>query len=72
MNEENFEQLKKQMDRIERCLIGDENMGQQGLVATTRQHDRRISALERAGLYVGGAAAMVGLLWTVWTQWPRK
>lgn len=72
MNEEALEQLNKKMDRIERCLVGDENMGQQGLVAQTRHHERRISALERGAVYMGGAIAMVGLLWTVWTQWPRK
>jgi hypothetical protein len=70
MNE--IQELKKQLDRIENCLTGDPAMGQLGLVSRTNNHAKRIAALERYGVYLAGGGAVIGLLWTVWSQWPRK
>lgn len=40
-------EFKDQLNRIERCLIGDPEMGQVGLVAAVRSHGARIGKLER-------------------------
>lgn len=45
MNE--LKDLKDQLNRIERCLVGDPAMGQTGLVPGYRVHGARISKLER-------------------------
>ncbi len=67
-----LQDLKEQLDRIERALVGDDEYGQFGIVKTINEHDKRISALERVGLYLAGGGAVIGLIWTVWSQWPRR
>lgn len=67
----NDQEIREQLNRIERCLTGDE-YGQPGLVERVNEQGGRISKIEQAGKYVSGACALIALLWTVWTQWPRK
>jgi histidinol dehydrogenase len=64
-------EIKEQLNRIERCLTGDPAMGQTGLVAQVADQGRRITALERVGIYVAGGGGVLGVLWAIWTQWPR-
>lgn len=72
MNQDETRNLQDQLDRIERCLTGDSNYGQPGLVERVNDHQKRISILERIGVYVAGGGAVIGGLWAIWTQWPRK
>jgi hypothetical protein len=47
MSDDELLEFKKQLDRIERCLVGDPAMGQVGLVTAVRSHGGRIGKLER-------------------------
>jgi len=73
MSDEERRTFKEQLDRIERCLIGDEAMGQNGLVPQVSDHDKRISRIERAGIYIAGVIATVGVIYRVTLDlWPKK
>jgi len=71
MSDDNMREFKEQLNRIERCLIGDEGMGQVGLVKEHRSHAERLDRIERAGIYLAGGGGILALLWTIWSQWPR-
>lgn len=73
MSDEQNRTIKEQLDRIERCLTGDAAMGQNGLVPQVSDHDKRISRIERAGIYIAGVVATVGLIYRVAIDlWPHK
>lgn len=55
MNDSDQREFKEQLNRIERCLVGDAAMGQVGLVAHVNNHESRIKLIERAGIYAAGA-----------------
>lgn len=58
MSEEIYEQLKKQIDEIHRCLVGDyEN---QGLVSRLKKLEDRSNGINKALAVV--ATALVGLI----------
>ncbi len=69
------EDLKKQLDRLETCLVGDPNMGHRGLVYSRDNHETRITALERiVTKAIGIAAAAVvigGLIKFLWEIFKR-
>lgn len=71
MSDDEIREIKSQLNRIERCLTGDAEMGQAGLVTRVNLHEVRLSKLERAGIYIAGAAGLASSAWAVWTQWPR-
>lgn len=64
--------IREQLNRIERCLVGDEKMGQRGLVTEMKSHETRITRIEKAGIYLIGAGGMLGLIWRIWSEWPRR
>lgn len=68
--------IKEQLNRIERCLVGDPEMGQLGLVARTNNHAGRIKRLEmwvfRIGVAAAVSAGVVGLIYKVATDWWPK
>ncbi len=59
------EDLKIQLDRIETCLKGDASMGHRGLVWSRDDHEKRLGALERIGIYAGGGAFALGAAFAV-------
>ena len=71
MSDDQFQELQDSVRRIESGLFGDEKLGHVGIVGTQQDHGKRLGRLERGVVYVSGAAFMVGVIWTVWTQWPR-
>lgn len=71
-DDERLKKIERSVERIEQCVIGDPEIGQLGLVSRTNNHAKRIAALERVGVYIAGAGGLLALIWSVWTQWPRK
>lgn len=77
MSEFEKQELKAQLNRIERCLTGDSDMGQLGLVSRVDNHDGRLKRIERwVFQVVTSAALMTGLcviIYKVMTDWwPHK
>jgi len=68
MSEDNYNDLVASVKRIENALVGDKTLGHRGLVYQVTEHDRRISALERVLLWLGGAAGAISLVWVVGVQ----
>jgi hypothetical protein len=68
----NDPEIREQLNRIERCLTGDEKMGQRGLVARVNDHTTRIGRIEKAGIYLAGVGGTLGLLWKIWSEWPHR
>lgn len=71
------EEIKTQLDRIERCLTGDDELDQPGLVSRVKDHHRRITKLELwvYRVVTGGAAVsfVIGLIYKAVTDWwPHK
>jgi len=74
MNDEHantLTELKASVQRIERGMFGDEQLGHPGLVGTQKEHGSRIGRLERMGIYVTGAAGAIGLGYKVLTEWVK-
>ncbi len=74
MSDEEVDEIKEQLNRIERCLVGDVPMGQVGLVTSVRSHGGRISKLERwrdtskakiAGIIVAASVAVTAVAWFI-------
>lgn len=73
MSDDEKNAMKEQLDRIERCLIGDEPMGQFGLVSRVNNHASRIKRLERWSVYLLGACAALLAVYRIYVDlWPHK
>lgn len=59
------QEIRDQLNRIERCLVGDPAMGHKGLVHGHANHERRILKLERAMVYGAGAGFTLYALYSV-------
>jgi hypothetical protein len=46
INDTQFDELKMQLNRMERALVGDEAMGHQGMVHRVANLDTRVSVIE--------------------------
>lgn len=57
--------IEEAVERIERCLTGDEKMGQFGLVQRANNHASRIKRLERYALYMIGAGGLATVIYHV-------
>ncbi len=51
-------ELKASQIRIETAMIGDDSIGQDGVVPTSRDHEKRITFLERCFTSVAGAVSV--------------
>lgn len=73
MTDEEKKKMNEQLDRIERCLVGDEEMGQFGLVSRVNNHAGRLKRLERWAVYLVGAGGGIALLFKIAVElWPQK
>jgi len=64
MSPEQCKQLVDDMREIKGALIGNDKMGQVGLVQKVENHEKRIGRMERYIVYLSGAAATIGILYT--------
>ena len=72
MNEDRLKRIEDTTARIERCLLGDEAMGQFGLVSRVNNHASRIKRLERWALYVFAVSAVLGVVYKIVVDfWPH-
>lgn len=75
--------IANQLDRIERSIRGDPDMGQPGIIEMQRlnearitkldeQTNRRLTSMERIITLGAGGWGVMTIGWTVWTHWPHK
>jgi len=63
MTPENFDKLQTSVERIEKAIIGDEEMGHRGLATRVEWIERKIVAHERhIWKWIGALAAIAVLL----------
>jgi len=59
-----FAQLEDKVDRLLRAVIGDSEMGQDGLAALVRKHDRWIERQKLKEARIIGMGIGLGFVWT--------
>jgi hypothetical protein len=59
-----FAQLEDKVDRLLRAVIGDSEMGQDGLAALVRKHDRWIERQKLKEARIIGIGIGLGFVWT--------
>jgi hypothetical protein len=73
MTEERLKKIEESIQRIERGLFGDEELGQLGLVSRTNNHAGRIKRLERLAWAITVAMTLGGMAYKVAVDWwPKK
>lgn len=68
MTPENFDKLQSSVDRIEKAIIGDEEMGHRGLAARVEWIERKLSGHEKQLWKWIGALGAVGVLIPIITK----
>ena len=59
-----FAQLEDKVDRLLRAVIGDSEMGQDGLASLVRKHDRWIERQKLKEARIIGIGIGLGFVWT--------
>lgn len=73
MNPEQMEEIRRSVKRIESCLLGDEEIGQFGLVSRVNNHAGRIKRIERSIISVVSGAGVVAVIYKIAVDfWPHK
>jgi len=72
MSTEEIRSIREALIRIESALVGDPDMGHKGIVATQREHSKRIARLERVGTYITAAAMILVGLYKIAVDWFPK
>lgn len=73
MNDDQLTELVNTVKRIEIALVGDEDMGQTGLIKQSRNHHTRIKRLEQWAFSLITAGSLVAIVYKVATDWwPKK
>ena len=52
MSADEIQSIRDSLTRIEVAIRGDEGMGSDGIVKTQKSHGKRVTRLERAGIYI--------------------
>lgn len=68
MTPEAFSKLQSSVDRIEKAIIGDEDMGHRGLAQRVEHIEKRVDTHDKKLLQWGAAFAAVG----VFVSWLLK
>ena len=68
MTPENFEKLQNSVDRIEKAIIGDEDMGHRGLASRVEWIERKLAGHEKQLWKWIGALAAIGVLLPILTK----
>lgn len=73
MTDDRLKAIEDSILRVERCIAGDDRMGQLGLISRLNNHARRIARIERWGLIVFGAYGMAAAFYRIYVDlWPHK
>lgn len=59
-----FAQIEEKVDRLLRAVIGDSEMGQDGLASLVRKHDRWIERQKLKEARIIGIGIGLGFVWT--------
>lgn len=59
-----FAQLEEKVDRLLRAVVGDSEMGQDGLASLVRKHDRWIERQKLKEARIIGIGIGLGFVWT--------
>jgi hypothetical protein len=69
MSQAEFNQLiLDKMNRIELAVCGDERAGVTGVVPKIKQHEKRLTVIERVMWSIGGAVTLLSILWAIFTE----
>jgi hypothetical protein len=72
MSQTEFNQLMlEKMNRIEIALCGDEKAGITGVVPKVKRHEKKLAVIERAMWSIGGAVALLTVLWAVFSEFHK-
>ena len=56
--------LEEKVDRVLRAVVGDSEMGQEGLASTVRKHDKWIERQKLKEARIIGIGLGIGFVWT--------
>jgi hypothetical protein len=68
MTPENFDKLQSSVDRIEKAIIGDEDMGHRGLASRVEWIERKLHTHEKQLWKWIGALGVIGVLLPILTK----
>lgn len=69
MSQTEFNQLiLDKMNRIELAVCGDERAGVTGVVPKMKQHEKRLTVIERVMWSIGGAVTLLSILWAIFAE----
>ncbi len=72
MTPENFDRLQDSVDRIEKAIIGDEQMGHRGLASRVEWIERKLASHEKQIWKWIGAIGAIGVLLPIITKYLIK
>jgi len=72
MTPENFNRLQESVDRIERAIIGDKEMGHRGIADRIEWVERKVAGHEKQILKWMGAITVIGILVPFLTKFMFK
>jgi hypothetical protein len=72
MTPENFDRLQTSVERIEKAIIGDEEMGHRGLASRVEWIERKLAGHERQIWKWIGAIGAIGVLLPIITKYLIK
>ncbi len=72
MTPENFDRLQNSVDRIEKAIIGDEQMGHRGLASRVEWIERKLASHEKQIWKWIGAIGAIGVLLPIITKYLIK
>lgn len=72
MTPENFDRLQTSVERIEKAIIGDEEMGHRGLASRVEWIERKLASHEKQIWKWIGAIGAIGVLLPIITKYLIK
>ncbi len=72
MTPENFDRLQSSVERIEKAIIGDEEMGHRGLASRVEWIERKLASHEKQIWKWIGAIGAIGVLLPIITKYLIK
>lgn len=65
MNSEEYNVLRSTLEKIESAIIGNQDLGHDGLVKKVAGHEIRLTRVERYIIMMSGASLVIGVFYTI-------